>query len=350
MTATTASKAQWWEDIYLTPRERRWFIQEGRKAFDALLTNTKLVGRSGRLFKSCGDTTNKEYYFGYASTVVQESFPAVRARYSTIIHQRDEYCRVFTLVDTHILCIVQAPGVCRGEWHTPSTASIVLRWMAWKPTIVNAKPRDYLVLEYIDTIVNAKGERCYGRVWHSVSHRACPHQYGFERQVMVHSGDVLFSNSESKTVFAVRVMLYQVNSIKTHIPKWVAERLLRREIRQQYQSHLDLLLWNHTPMDVYPVDASQVIELDADDSDFYMLECNTKYESIECDLCNKKFGIFRFKFNCLECDKIICKKCSTGFNTLRNKTMKDIKRNRVCFSCYGHMNHSLHYLSLTGPF
>ncbi|OQR90238.1 hypothetical protein ACHHYP_05689 [Achlya hypogyna] len=319
----------------LTPSETLAYLQLGTSAFDELLLNSKLIGRSGRVFKSSGDTASSEFYFGYASTAINETFAGVRTRYMNLVRHRDEYCRVFSLEDTRVLCVLQSPGVRLGPWHEPSSALVLLRWMARKPTQNCAKAQDFVVLEYIDTIVNTKGERCWGRLWHSVVLPSFPPQYGFERGALVHSGDILVENSTGKTVFGMRLMLYDVASMKSRLPKWVTERIVRRQVRQQYQCHLDRLLWDHVVHDdLHSDETSEVIELG--DDDFFMLECTIKYVSTECDLCSKRFGMFRSRFACFECEKTICRRCSIGFNdTLRNRTMTDVKRTRMCVGCYG---------------
>ncbi|KDO18936.1 hypothetical protein SPRG_15794 [Saprolegnia parasitica CBS 223.65] len=273
---------------------------------------------------------------GYATTAIQESFVSVRSRYTSLMRHRDEYCRVFALEDTRIVCVLQSPGVALGPWHKPSSALVLLRWMARKPTRTGSRARDYLVLEYMDTIVDSKGERCFARVWHSVTHAAFPPQYGYERQVLLHSGDVLRESLVGRPVVCRRLMFLDVHSIKSALPKFLFAHLVQRQVRDEYACHLDRLLWDYmSPHDADDVGDAILALGGEDDADVHMLECTTKYVATECDLCAKGFHLLRLKYSCLDCDKSVCRRCSRGFmqGTLRNRTIADMKASRVCFRC-----------------
>ncbi|EQC31654.1 hypothetical protein SDRG_10819 [Saprolegnia diclina VS20] len=323
------------EAVRLSPRETLSLLAEGATAFHALLRHSKLAANNSRIYQpkaSC-----KQYYMGYATTAIQESFVSVRSRYKSLMHHRDEYCRVFALEDTRILCVLQSPGVALGPWHKPSSALVLLRWMARTPTRTGSRARDFLVLEYMDTIVDAKGERSYARVWHSVTHAAFPPQYGYERQVLLHSGDVVRESPAGRPVSCRRLMFLDVHSIKSALPKFVFAHLVQRQVRNQYACHLDRLLWDHmSPDDAFTDNVSDaILALGGEDDDVHMLECTIKYVATECDLCAKGFHLFRPKYSCLECDKTVCRRCSRGFmqGTLRNRTIADMEARRVCFRC-----------------
>ncbi|GMF22596.1 unnamed protein product [Phytophthora fragariaefolia] len=191
-----------------------------------------------------------------------------------------------------------------------------LKWAAFKSSGPFAKDRDLLMLEYVDMIEDAQGQRTAFRIMESVDTPAGFSKYAespkYVRDLVPLMG---FMYHSTKRPGELR-MTYTCNFDKNgDLPAWVANSAIQSHVEKCINGILKYTE-NFRVAREEIVLPQQVVPMSEQD---------------HCRICSKKFCVRRRRYNCLKCGEVCCSSCSS----VRSAQVPDIGERllRVCTAC-----------------
>ncbi|KDO23864.1 hypothetical protein SPRG_11295 [Saprolegnia parasitica CBS 223.65] len=226
----------------------------------------------------------------HASTLVKHTnLDAIATYHITATEANDVYCRTFHCLLTSVLYTLELPSAGRPYHY------VAVRWLLLPSTLPWVKPRDVVVIEYMDSYVGRDGVPGFARCVHSIDHRCAPSlvaTHGFVRGHFDH-GHSFASRYATKSVCAG--LLRHFDTLNERI--YVHFHVLPRKISVSAST------WRP--------------------DDFASTSCGDR---TACTYCMQAFHLLRRPTLCETCHQILCKKCT--------RRITKTSRHRVCLTCY----------------
>ncbi|OQS03286.1 sporangia induced hypothetical protein [Thraustotheca clavata] len=195
---------------------------------------------------------------------------------------------------------------------------IGLKWAAFKSLTPFTKDKDFVILEYIDMIEDKHGTKTSFRIMQSVEIPTYIETPGaavkYTRESVPLVGFIYYTTKKPGEL----KMTYTCNIDKNgDLPTWAANAAIQSHVEKCLTRTLKYIEYQRMSRDNFIL-PQQVIPL-SDEQD-------------HCHVCQKKFSyLYRHRYNCLKCGKVICSNCSS----LRTAEVPDLgeRKLRVCTAC-----------------
>ncbi|ETW04287.1 hypothetical protein H310_04607 [Aphanomyces invadans] len=312
----------------LSIEEQEMLVVVATNAFRNFIESTRLIGPKGALFKSASNTSINLAHASlfHGSTIVKGcTVGDVSAYHLTAMTSTENYCRVNQCIDTKLLYTLEVPTPDHPHHY------LALRWFAMASSVPMVKPRDFVVLEYLDSFQDAHGRTGWARCIHSIDHRSAPsllESHGYVRGNIQNSGIVVY-HDDVESISRANIML--LCDKKTSM----ASKLFVKSMIQGMFKHFDTLneriqVYRHSMrLSQISSTASGVQRSPRSPSSQYgdnEIETADRATRKHCVFCAKRFHLFRRPETCETCHQVVCSKCMRRIT----KTSK----HKVCMSCF----------------
>ncbi|CAK4095459.1 unnamed protein product [Aphanomyces euteiches] len=310
----------------LSIEEQEMLVDIASRAFHDFVESTRLIGPKGTLFRSAN---NKSISLPHASlfhgttNIKGCTVGDVSAYHLAAMTSRDKYCRVNQCIDTKLLYTLEVPTPDHPHHY------LALRWFAMESTLPMVKPRDFVVLEYLDSFQDAHGRTGWARCIHSIDHRSAPslfESHGYIRGHIENSGIVVY-HDHTDGVSRANIML--LCDKKTSITsKLFVKSMIRgmfkhfdtlNERLQVYRHSMRLSQRNSEGSNVL----SSPLSITSQTED---IEISDSLKRTHCTLCSKRFHVFRRAEECETCHHTICSKCM--------RRITKASKHKLCVACF----------------
>ncbi|KAF0692902.1 hypothetical protein As57867_016019, partial [Aphanomyces stellatus] len=191
-----------------------------------------------------------------------------------------------------------------------------LKWAAFKSsTLSMAKDKDFVILEYVDLIEDAHGQKTAFRIMQSVdvpaSLETAPGRYTREHVPLV--GFIYYTTQKKGELR----MTYTCNvDTKGDLPTWAANSAIQSHVEKCITKTLKYIEFQRIRNDNFEL-PQRVIPMSG--------------ETDACHVCEKKFSFYRHRYSCLKCAKYVCSNCYS----LRTAAVPELgeRKLKVCTVC-----------------
>ncbi|KAF0700663.1 Aste57867_8841 [Aphanomyces stellatus] len=314
----------------LSVEEQEMLVEVATNAYRNFVESTRLIGPKGALFKSASNTSINLAHASlfHGSTIVKGcTVGDVSAYHLSAMTSTDRYCRVNQCIDTKLLYTLEVP--------TPDHPHhfLALRWFAMASTVPMVKPRDFVVLEYLDSFQDAHGRTGWARCIHSIDHRSAPsllESHGYVRGHIQNSGIVVYHDSvESVSRANIMLLCDKKTSVASKIfVKSMIQGMFKHfdtlnERLQVYRHSMRLSQRSSTGSSFHQPSPQSGASFGADSD---VMPTNQAKKRKHCVYCAKRFHIFRRPEECETCHQIVCHKCT--------RRITKSSKHKVCLSCF----------------
>ncbi|CAK4658517.1 hypothetical protein LEN26_018799 [Aphanomyces euteiches] len=204
---------------------------------------------------------------------------------------------------------------------TPETPFryVGLKWAAFKSSTmsIRSKDKDFIILEYVDLVEDARGNKTAFRIMQSVdvpdSLDTAATQGRYTREQVPLVGFLYYTTPKKGELR----MTYTCNvDTKGELPTWAANTAIQSHVEKCITRTLKYIEFQRVRSDSFEL-PQRVIPMSG--------------ETGSCHVCDKKFNFYRHRYSCLKCAKYVCSNCYS----LRTAAVPDHgeRRCRVCTAC-----------------
>ncbi|OQR97673.1 hypothetical protein ACHHYP_20464 [Achlya hypogyna] len=299
----------------LTPDEQEALVRVGAAAFRNLVDATARLDRNRHAavqLPARNADVDQRLTFSGTTVLKRATVEAVAAYHMAATEAPDVYCRTFHCLLTSVLYTLELPTAAHPYHY------VAVRWLLLAPTLPWMKPRDVVVVEYMDAFVGRDGQRGWARCVHSIDHRCAPSlvaTHGFVRGHFFQSG--LTALHDHSTTMKAH-MLLQCDQAHSFAARYTTKALCASLLR-----HFDTLnerLYVH--FHVLPRKIS--VSASTWRTDDYA--STARGDTSACLYCMQPFSILRRPTMCETCHQVLCKKCT--------RRITKSSKHRVCLTCY----------------
>lgn len=192
---------------------------------------------------------------------------------------------------------------------------VALKWAAFKSSSPFARDRDFVMLEYVDMIEDAQGQKIAFRIMESVDvpgNSRYAESPKYSRDVVPLMGFMYHTTKKPGELRMTYTCHFDKNG---DLPAWAANSAIQSHVEKCINGilkYIDRFRVNKESI-VLPQQVIMMSELD------------------HCCICKKNFCVLRRRYNCLRCGEVICSSCSS----VRTAHVADIgeRQLRICTAC-----------------
>lgn len=195
---------------------------------------------------------------------------------------------------------------------------VALKWAAFKSSSPFTRDRDFVMLEYVDMIDDAEGQKIAFRIMESVdvpSYSRYAESSKYSRDVVPLMGFMYHTTKKPGELRMTYTCHFEKNG---DLPAWAANSAIQSHVEKCISGILKYI-------ETFRVNMESSIVLPQQ----HVIPMTEQQGS--CCICQKNFCVLRRRYNCLKCGETVCSSCSS----VRTAYVPDIgdRQLRVCTAC-----------------
>lgn len=195
---------------------------------------------------------------------------------------------------------------------------VALKWAAFKSSSPFTRDRDFVMLEYVDMIEDAEGQKIAFRIMESVDvppHSRYAESSKYSRDVVPLMGFMYHTTKKPGELRMTYTCHFEKNG---DLPAWAANSAIQSHVEKCINGILKYI-------ETFRVNMESSIVLPQQ----HVIPMSEQQG--HCCICQKNFCVLRRRYNCLKCGETVCSSCSS----VRTAHVPDVgdRQLRVCTAC-----------------